>query len=127
MTKTEIKRFRTLLGARQAEFGRANGDRESLAIDTSPDELDRIQNATVRDLAIESLQRESSRLRDVQAALRRIDTGTFGTCLDCEEEIDLKRLAAVPWTRFCIECQETTEKEGKQPTGTFAQAILSEA
>lgn len=45
-------------------------------------------------------------LREVEAALLRIETGSFGICQACEEPITPKRLDAVPWARFCIPCQE---------------------
>jgi DnaK suppressor protein len=127
MTKSELKTFQSVLEARQMELENGIGDREALAIDTSPDELDRIQHATVRELAIGNLERESSRLRDVQAALRRIDAGMFGICLDCEEDINLKRLSAVPWTRFCIACQEAAEHQCKAFWSTFEPSLLSTA
>lgn len=45
-------------------------------------------------------------LREVEAALHRIEAGTYGTCQECEEPISIKRLDAVPWARFCVKCQE---------------------
>jgi DnaK suppressor protein len=45
-------------------------------------------------------------LREISDALHRIDTGTYGVCLECEEEISPKRLDAVPWARYCVTCQE---------------------
>jgi DnaK suppressor protein len=45
-------------------------------------------------------------LREVQAALRRIDQGSYGVCYECEEPISAKRLDAVPWAKFCVSCQE---------------------
>lgn len=45
-------------------------------------------------------------LREVQAALRRIEQGTYGVCSECEEPISVKRLDAVPWARSCVSCQE---------------------
>jgi DnaK suppressor protein len=45
-------------------------------------------------------------LREIADALRRIDQGTYGTCLECEEPISVKRLDAVPWARYCVTCQE---------------------
>jgi len=65
-----------------------------------------------RELALGTLARESSGLRETRAALRRIDDGSFGICMDCEEEINLKRLAAVPWAARCIACQERADREG---------------
>jgi DnaK suppressor protein len=45
-------------------------------------------------------------LREISDALLRIDHGTYGTCLECEEPISTKRLDAVPWARYCVTCQE---------------------
>jgi DnaK suppressor protein len=45
-------------------------------------------------------------LREISAALLRIDEGTFGTCPECDEPISPKRLDALPWARFCVKCQE---------------------
>ena len=45
-------------------------------------------------------------LREVADALRRIDSGQYGICLECEEPISPKRLDAVPWARYCVSCQE---------------------
>jgi DnaK suppressor protein len=124
MTKNELKRFRSILMARQSELENANRNRDALAVDTSPDELDRIQHATEREMAIHNLERQTDRLRDVQAALRRIDAGAFGTCLDCEEDISLKRLAAVPWTASCIVCQGAADRNCRQPWNAFEKASI---
>ena len=113
MTKTELKAFRRALENRQTELGNGNRNREALAIETSPDELDRIQHATEREMAIDNLERQSNRLREVRAALRRIDAGTFGICVGCQETINPKRLAAVPWTSSCIVCQEAADRGQK--------------
>jgi DnaK suppressor protein len=45
-------------------------------------------------------------LREIADALHRIDQGNYGTCLECEEAISAKRLAAVPWARYCVTCQD---------------------
>ena len=45
-------------------------------------------------------------LREVEDALRRIERGAYGTCMECEEPISVKRLNAVPWARYCVTCQE---------------------
>ena len=115
MTKNEMRKFRGILDARQTELERLTRNREGLAIDTSPDELDRIQHATEREMAIGNLERDSNRLREVREALRRMDTNAFGICLDCEEEIGSKRLAAVPWTPLCIACQEAADRASSDP------------
>jgi DnaK suppressor protein len=113
MTNTELKAFRKALEARQAEIGNGRTNREALAIDTSPDEMDRIQHASDRDYAVSNLERNASRLRELRAALLRIETGTFGICVGCEEHITPKRLAAIPWASSCIVCQEAADREQK--------------
>jgi len=45
-------------------------------------------------------------LREISDALQRIEQGNYGTCLECEEPISVKRLNAVPWARYCVTCQE---------------------
>ena len=110
MKSIELDRFRKMLKTRQAELSDGRRNREAVAIETSADELDRIQHAQERDFAMEALDRESLRSREISAALERIDNGSFGICLNCEEEIAARRLAAVPWTALCIGCQEVAER-----------------
>jgi DnaK suppressor protein len=110
MKTIELNRFRKMLKTRQAELSDGRRNREAVAIETSADELDRIQHAQERDYAMGALDRESLRSREITAALERIDNGSFGICLSCEEEIAAKRLAAVPWTALCIGCQEVAER-----------------
>ena len=115
MTKTELKAFRTTLENRENELASGNRNRENLAVEASPDELDRIQDASARDYAMNNLERMSSRLREVRTALHRMDARTFGICTRCEESISPKRLAALPWASLCITCQEAADREEKAP------------
>jgi DnaK suppressor protein len=48
-------------------------------------------------------------LRLVKDAIRRLQEGNFGDCMLCSDEIGGKRLEALPWTRYCIACQEKIE------------------
>src|SRR5438128_2678794 len=112
MTKIELKKFKSLLLSRQNEFEGLIRNREAAAIETSADALDQIQHALEREMKLGTLARETSCLRDARAALRRIDDGSFGTCIECEEAINPKRLAAVPWAARCIACQERADREG---------------
>ena len=117
MTKLELKKFTTTLAARASELEGLIRNREAAAIETSADALDQIQHAVERELALGTLARESSGLRETRAALRRIDEGSYGVCMDCEEEINLKRLTAVPWAARCIACQERADREGAASEG----------
>ena len=110
MTKSELTKYRNVLETKQAELVRLVRNRDGIAIEKSSDALDEVQHATERELAFRNLDREFNLLRSVRAALRRIEDGSFGVCLHCEGDISLKRLAAVPWTAFCIQCQEIIDR-----------------
>ena len=110
MTKNELNRFRAILTAKVAELERFNRNREGITIERSADQLEEIQAASQRALAVRNLDREFNQLRDARAALRRIQEGSFGTCQECDEDIHPKRLAAAPWATFCIQCQEAADR-----------------
>ena len=109
MTNNELNRFRAVLTARVAELERFTSNRDGITIERSADQLEEIQAASQRALAVCNLDREFNQLRDARAALRRIEEGNFGTCQECDEDIHPKRLAAVPWATFCIRCQEAAD------------------
>jgi DnaK suppressor protein len=111
MSKSEINKFRTTLVAKHTELAPSLRKRDGIAIEKTPDALDEVHLATERELMTRNLERESKILREVRAALERIQQNTYGTCLNCEEEIGLKRLKAVPWTQLCIACQEQDDLE----------------
>ncbi len=110
MTKTEIKKFKKILESKQAELVRVLRNRDAIAIEKSADALDEVQHAAERELAIRNLDRESNLLRLVKLALRRIGDGSYGTCMHCDEDINPRRLAAVPWAPYCISCQEAADQ-----------------
>jgi DnaK suppressor protein len=109
----EMGGFREILERKEAELGRVLRKRDDIAIEKSADQMDEVQYASERDLAIRSVDRDSTLLRGVKAALRRIHDGSFGTCIDCETPISPRRLAAVPWAPRCIRCQEAADEEGR--------------
>lgn len=127
MTKTELNKFRNILETKQAELEQVIRNREAITIEKSPDALDEVQHAAERELAIRNLDRESNLLRSVRGALRRIDDGTFGVCLHCEEDISPKRLNAVPWTAFCIQCQEQADRNREMMSDNFDDMLVNAA
>jgi len=114
MTKNELKKFKKILEEKKAELERVVRNREGIAIEKSADAIDEVQHAAERELAIRNLDRESQLLRLVRLALRRIEEGTYGTCLECDEPISMKRLQAVPWAPYCLKCQEEFDKRQDQ-------------
>jgi RNA polymerase-binding transcription factor len=110
MTKTHTNQFRAILTAKQFALVRATQRRDGIAIERAADLLDQLQGAAERELTTRSLELHATSLRNVRAALNRIDEGSYGTCFECDEEISHKRLQAVPWATLCIACQEQADR-----------------
>lgn len=117
MPEIPVVRFRNVLEAKEYELERMLNNRAAIIIEEAADKIDEVQYASERDLAIYNLDRDSKLLFDVRSALRRTKDGTFGICLQCEEEIGIKRLTAVPWAPHCIACQERADRNGAQGDG----------
>ena len=103
MTRKELQEFKTILEAEQAGIGQTLvQNRRNIGVETSADVLEEVCYTAVRELALANLSRYSSLLRNIRAALGRIQDDTFGVCARCETTISLKRLKAVPWTSLCL-------------------------
>ena len=110
MNQTELNKYKAMLEARMAELSGGLRNREDIAIEKTPDALDEVQLAGERELAIRNMDREAAMLRNVRGALARMADGSYGVCLHCDEDIKIKRLDAVPWTKYCIRCQEMADR-----------------
>ena len=120
-------RISTVLERKQAELVRVLRTRDDIAIEKSADQMDEIQYASERDLAISNLDRESNLLRQVRTALARIQDGSYGTCIECEWAISPKRLVAVPWASRCIQCQEAADRDGQERTESLSETLADAA
>ncbi|MCI0587969.1 MAG: TraR/DksA family transcriptional regulator [Planctomycetes bacterium] len=117
LTKSEIKAFRALLleqrealsGNIRAMEGEALKSSEQ---DFSVDHMaDHGSDNFEQDFTLGLIESEEERVREIHEALERITAGTYGDCEACAKPIAKKRLAAVPWTRHCIDCQRAAERE----------------
>ena len=127
MTKAELNKFKKILEEKQMELREVLRNRDGIAIEKSPDALDEVQRAGERELAIRNLDRETNLLRNVRAALQRLDEGHFGICMHCEDEISPKRLNAVPWTPYCISCQEMADRQADESAEEFDDMLVTAA
>jgi DnaK suppressor protein len=121
MTLADTKGFTNLLRAKEEELLGSLHWRDDIVIEQAADALDVVQLMRERDLAVGSLARDSSMLRQVRRALARIADGSYGVCLQCEEDISPKRMAAVPWASFCIKCQEQIDRGAVIPDHSFEE------
>jgi DnaK suppressor protein len=76
----------------------------------SDDVVDRANNAYSRELLFSLSDGERHTLLRIEEAIQRVDQGVYGTCTNCQIDIRAGRLKAVPWARYCIDCQELAEK-----------------
>jgi len=112
-----------VLERKESELVHVLRKRDGIEIEKSADQMDEIQYASERDLAIRNVDRESSLLRQVKAALRRIHDGSFGMCIECESAIGPKRLAAVPWAPRCIRCQESADRDLQERRESLSEPL----
>lgn len=90
-------------------------DRDKAAGNASPDDgiqdlADKAASAYSKELSFSLSDVERNMLMLIDEAFNRMNAGTYAICTNCGVEIGEKRLQAVPWTPFCIDCQELQEK-----------------
>lgn len=84
---------------------------EEIRLENTDDEGDLATISHNRDVLYNLHESDFGRLRLIQQALKAIGRGNYGECVGCGEDINDKRLEAVPWATMCIHCQEHTEAE----------------
>ncbi len=123
MRDSDIERYRTILQKKERELSAGLHNRRDIAVVSSPDELEQVQLAEVRELEIDKLNRGTNLLRMVKDALRRISDGSYGLCQSCDTEIKPARLNAVPWAALCIRCQVDSENDGVVNPAHFSESL----
>src|SRR5579859_6007073 len=114
MDKKRLEQFKKKLEERQQELrrvvSRTEQDGRAADSEAAQDIADKAANSYNKEFLFHQSNNERNLLQMVESALDRIRQGNFGQCISCGEEINSKRLEAVPWTRYCINCQEKMEK-----------------
>lgn len=119
MDKKKLDTFRKRLEERQQTLrrtvSRTEEDGRVADQDTAQDIADRAASSYTKEFLFSQSNNDRQLLQMVENALVRIREGAFGECVNCGNEINPKRLEAVPWTRYCIDCQEKLEKGQLEP------------
>ena len=114
MDKKRLDYFRKRLEERHQTLRRmvtrTEQDGRSADSESAQDIADRAASSYNKEFLFHQSNNDRQLLQMVEGALSRISDGVFGQCISCGDEINGKRLEAVPWTRYCIECQEKMEK-----------------
>ncbi len=109
MKKADLKRFRTILETKMDAILHSSGKKtywENMESTRRGDFVDQASDDNEVHVNIRLRQTDAKLLRAIEAAISRIENGSFGICTMCEGEISLARLNAVPWTSVCINCKE---------------------
>lgn len=108
--KTKFDHYHKALEAKSEELRRSMSAQKVAQVvsrlDVPSDEGDLSQQSHEEWIFLNRNTLDLKLLREVQAALRRVQQGTYGVCAACDEPISAKRLEAVPWAKFCVQCQE---------------------
>ena len=109
MKKRDLKKFRVALEHKRDAILNATGKKthwDNMENTRHGDFVDQASDDNEVHVNIKLLQTDAKLLRAIEAAISRIDNGIYGVCAECEEEISVARLNAVPWTSVCIACKE---------------------
>ena len=109
MNNTDFNKLKTALQTKLIAIAAGPDKRGGIVIQHSADALDQTQFAAERDLVVSLLNHDTQMSRRLKGALQRMEEGTYGICLACEESIGVKRLQALPWAEFCLRCQERSD------------------
>jgi DnaK suppressor protein len=114
MDKKRLDQFKKRLETRQHELKRlvVRNVQDGRAADeqAAQDIADKAANSYTKEFLFHQSNNDRQLLQLVEEALNRIREGAYGECVNCGNELNAKRLEAVPWTRYCINCQEKVEQ-----------------
>lgn len=111
MNKSNLKDIKEkLLLERELLIQKLKGNDLSIDDSETPDPVDLAVKNYSKNVMLAVSENESRQLTLIDQAVLRIDDDEYGLCQNCEKEINPKRLAAIPWARYCLDCQELLEQ-----------------
>jgi DnaK suppressor protein len=114
MDKKRLDYYRKKLQAKREELVRniERTEEEGRAADedTTVDLADKAANSYTKEFLFGQTNIDRALLKLIDGALKRMKDSGFGECANCEKEIQQKRLDAVPWAKYCVDCQEKQER-----------------
>lgn len=114
MDKKRVEYYKKKLLARREELVKtiARTEEEGRTADDDPtvDLADKAANSYTKEFLFGQTNQDRSLLNLIDGALARIKSSAYGACVNCQTELQQKRLEAVPWARHCVSCQEKMER-----------------
>jgi len=117
MKKKDLERFIERLNDDKARIlnhaEKSNPEELTLSHDDLADEVDLASSELNQSMTLRLRDRERMLLQKIEVALSKIESGKFGICESCDEQIEVKRLEARPVATLCIRCKEEDERKEK--------------
>lgn len=111
MTKLNLKDIKEkLIAEREILIEKLKGNDLSVDDSETPDPVDLAVRNYSKNVMLAVSENESRQLALIDEALLRIEDEEYGPCQNCQNDIQPKRLEAIPWARYCLSCQELLEK-----------------
>lgn len=111
MSDLKVKEIKEkLLAEREVLIEKLKGNDLSVDDSETPDPVDLAVRNYSKNVMLAVSENESRQLALIDEALLRIDDEEYGPCQNCHKDINPKRLAAIPWARYCLSCQELLEQ-----------------
>jgi len=116
---TGLQEIKAMLESKREEVLARLPRLDDITVERAPDPVDELEMLTERESAITLLERDSQLLREIDAALRRIGDEDFGRCTLCGKDIGDRRLRAVPWTTYCVACQDEVDRSRRREASSL--------
>jgi DnaK suppressor protein len=130
MRKRELEKFAKLLEEKRTSLldksTRTADEGRQAVIEGGEDYVDDAVTHYTREFLLSLSDLDRRQLLLVDEALVRVKQGSYGECLMCGELINPKRLAAIPWARYCVKCQSIAEREELAQTASVRDIASEE-
>jgi DnaK suppressor protein len=114
MEKSKLQNLKKILIKKKIELlNKVNNIHKGILDTTIGDEIDTATNNTERELYFKMIENDKLMLKTINDAFDKLNKNVYGKCEACHNAIPMERLQAIPWTRYCIECQIQAEKYNK--------------
>jgi len=117
MGKKEREEFRKMLAAKKEsilhKLNELTNESKEMESNVAQDVVDKAETSYTKEFLLSLSDADREQLLLIDEALRRLKRDEFGVCQLCHQEIGKKRIEAIPWTPYCIDCQEKAEEESK--------------
>ena len=127
MTKRQQDKIRKRLEERLADLNGFAAYRSELIAERVNDPMDQIQSRQDLDLTVRNIDTSWRTRRAVEAALAVLAAGEYGTCQNCGQPINPKRLEAISWTTLCVHCQEEADLRPADDHGANGSSFMRAA